>query len=156
VGPMISEAEAIRVERWVQEAVEGRAMILTGGKREGAIYQPTILSDVRPEMKVSCEEAFAPLITVEKYRDFEDAVRRVDDSRFGLQAGIFTQDIGRIFHAFNHLEVGGVLINDVPTLRMDHLPYGGVKDSGFGREGARYAIEETTEIKLLLIHLPGS
>ncbi|MEW6444196.1 MAG: aldehyde dehydrogenase family protein [bacterium] len=154
VGPMITERDAVRVEEWVQAAVEEGARILTGGKREGAIYLPTILADVRPAMKVSCEELFAPVITIERYRDFEDAVRRVNDSRYGLQAGIFTQDIGRIFSAFKDLEAGGVLVNEVPTFRMDHLPYGGVKDSGLGREGARYAIEETTEVKALILRLP--
>ncbi len=155
VGPMISEQEAIRVEEWVREAVEGGARILAGGTRERALHWPTILADVRPEMKVSCLEVFGPVITVEKYRDFEDALRRVNDSRYGLQAGVFTQDLGRIFRAFSALEVGGVLANDVPTFRMDHLPYGGVKESGLGREGARYAIEETTEIKVLILHLPA-
>jgi len=153
VGPMISEQEAMRVEQWVREAVAGGARILIGGTRERAVYWPTILTNVTPEMKVSCLEVFGPVITVETYRDFEDALRRVDDSRYGLQAGIFTQDVGRIFRAFSRLEVGGVLVNDVPTFRMDHLPYGGMKESGLGREGARYAIEETTELKVLILHL---
>jgi len=155
VGPMISEQEAMRVEEWVREAVAGGARILIGGTRERAVFWPTILTDVTPEMKVSCLEVFGPVITVETYRDFEDALRRVDDSRYGLQAGIFTQDVGRIFRAFSRLEVGGVLVNDVPTFRMDHLPYGGMKESGLGREGARYAIEETTELKVLILHLPA-
>lgn len=155
VGPMISEQEAIRVETWVREAVEGGARMLTGGTRDKAVFWPTILADVRPEMKVSCLEVFGPVITLEKYRDFDDALRRVNDSRYGLQAGIFTQDVGRIFRAFSQLEVGAVLVNEVPTFRMDHLPYGGVKESGLGREGARYAIEETTEVKMLILHLPG-
>jgi acyl-CoA reductase-like NAD-dependent aldehyde dehydrogenase len=153
VGPMVSEDEARRVEDWVNEAVRGGALVLAGGRRDGAFYEPTLLANVTPSMKVSCREVFAPILTVEPYRDFEDAVRRVDDSRYGLQAGLFTRDIGRIHYAFTHLEVGGLIVNDVPTFRMDHMPYGGVKESGIGREGVRYAIEETTELKLLVLDL---
>jgi len=152
VGPMISEHEAVRVENWVSEAVQGGAKVMIGGQRDGAFYQPTILTNVRPEMKVSCLEVFAPVITVAPYKEFETAVRQVGDSIFGLHAGIFTQDIGRVWHAFNNLEVGGVIVNDVPTFRQDHMPYGGVKESGIGREGARYAIEETTELKIMVIN----
>lgn len=153
VGPMISEEEAIRVENWVQEAASSGARILTGGRREGAIFQPTILGDVRPDMKVSCKEVFAPLVVVAKYGDIRDAIAWVDNSVYGLQAGIFTKDIASIFTAFEEIEVGGLIANDVPTFRVDHMPYGGVKNSGVGREGPRYAVEDMTEMRLLVLNL---
>ena len=155
-GPMISEKEAIRAESWIREAVEGGACILTGGERNGALLQPTILGNVKPDMKVSCIEVFAPVITLEAYDDFNDAVQKVDDTAYGLQAGVFTNDIGRIWHAFNTLDVGGVVINDFSTFRMDHMPYGGTKDSGTGREGVKYAIQETTDPKLLILNFNQS
>ena len=153
VGPMISEQDAKRIEGWIEEATAQGAKVVCGGKREGTLFQPTVLTDVKPEMKVCCLEAFAPIVTVSPYGTFEEAVRAVDDSAYGLQAGVFTRDLNRIFHAFERIQVGGLIINDVPTYRIDHMPYGGMKDSGFGREGLKYAIEEMTEIKLLALNL---
>lgn len=153
IGPMITERDAIRAESWVVEAVEAGAEVLIGGRREGAMFWPTVIANVKPEMKVCCEEVFAPVVTVSPFDDFDDAVRAVDDSRYGLQAGVFTHDVRRAFRAFEDLEVGGVIINDVPTFRVDHMPYGGVKDSGLGREGLRWAIEEMTELRLLVLNL---
>lgn len=151
-GPMISEKEAARAESWVKEAIQGGAKVLTGGERDRSLLQPTIIGNVTPEMKVSCVEVFAPIITLESYDTFENAVRRVDNTNYGLQAGVFTSDIGRIWYAFNNLDVGGVVINDYSSFRVDHMPYGGVKDSGMGREGIKYAIQETTEPRLLILN----
>jgi glyceraldehyde-3-phosphate dehydrogenase (NADP+) len=153
VGPMITEHAAKQVEEWIADAVAGGARILCGGKRQGAMFEPTILADVRPDMKVSSGEVFAPVVTVEEYKTFADAIARVNDSEFGLQAGVFTRDIQSVFKAYGELEVGGVVVNDAPTYRVDHMPYGGVKDSGFGREGVRYAMEEMTELKLLAVNI---
>jgi glyceraldehyde-3-phosphate dehydrogenase (NADP+) len=153
VGPMITEEAARQVESWIREATTAGARILCGGKRRGALLEPTVLVDVTPSMKVCSHEVFAPLVTVEKFSDFADAVKRVNNSAFGLQAGVFTNDFRNVFHAYRELEVGGVIINDTSAYRMDHMPYGGVKDSGFGREGVRYAIEEMTEMKLLGMNL---
>lgn len=153
VGPLIEESEAKRVEQWVSEAVAGGATVLTGGRREGTVYQPTVLTGTRPDMKVNCEEIFGPVVTFEAYDDFTEALHSVNDSRYGLQAGVFTSDVKRVFQAFETLHVGGVVANDVPTFRADHMPYGGVKDSGTGREGARYAIEEMTERRILVLNL---
>lgn len=149
VGPMIDEGAARKVEAWVQEAKTSGARVLCGGERHGAMFEPTILTHVDPKMKVSCQEVFAPVVTLDSFSDFAEATARVNDSEFGLQAGVFTNDINNIFSAYRELHVGGVIINDFPTYRIDHMPYGGVKDSGFGREGVRYAIEEMTEMKLL-------
>lgn len=154
IGPMINEGAAKRTEERLNEAVKDGAKILLGGKKNGNFFEPTVLTNVKPSMKVCREEAFAPLVTVEKYERLEDAVSMVNNSIYGLQAGIFTMDIGNIFHAYNELEVGGVIVNDIPTYRIDNMPYGGVKMSGFGREGVRYAIEAMTELKLLAIN-PG-
>ena len=153
VGPMISEADAQRAEQWINEAHNAGAKILCGGKRNGSLLEPTVLTGTRPEQRLNCQEVFAPLVTVEAYDDFGDAVRRVNDSPYGLQAGIFTRDAKLLFHAYELLEVGGVIAGDVPTFRIDHMPYGGVKDSGLGREGLRYAIEEMTEPKLLVVSM---
>jgi glyceraldehyde-3-phosphate dehydrogenase (NADP+) len=153
VGPMISLGDAKRVETWVDEAIEGDAKLLTGGKRDGSVYYPTVLTNTRPEMNVNCSEVFGPVVTVEVYEQFDEALQAVDNSAFGLQAGLFTSDNRRIFQAFEKLEVGGVVANDVPTFRVDHMPYGGMKDSGNGREGPRYAIEEMTERKILVLNL---
>ena len=152
VGPLIDMAAAQRVESWINEAVAQGARILTGGKRNGTIVEATVLADVKPSMKVACQEVFGPVVTVSSYRSFSDAVASLNHSDFGLQAGIFTQDVDRIFQAFRDLEVGAVLANQVPTWRADHMPYGGVKDSGLGREGVRYAIDEMTELKLLVLN----
>lgn len=153
VGPMISEDAARRATAWIEEAVAAGAKIETGGKRNGSIVEPTVLTNTRHEMKVSCEEVFAPIVNVETYDDFADAIRRVNDSPYGLQAGLFTRDAKLLFSAFEQLEVGGVIAGDVSAFRIDHMPYGGVKDSGLGREGLRYAIEEMTEPRLLALNL---
>ncbi|HKZ46589.1 MAG TPA: aldehyde dehydrogenase family protein [Thermodesulfobacteriota bacterium] len=154
IGPMIDEGVAKRTEEWLNEAVKDGAKILLGGKRTGNFFEPTVLTNIKPSMKVCGEEVFAPLATVERYKGFDDAVAMVNHSIYGLQAGVFTRDIGKIFQAYNTLEVGGVIVNDIPTYRLDHMPYGGVKMSGFGREGIRYAMEEMTEMKLLAVN-PG-
>ncbi|HEV2350868.1 MAG TPA: aldehyde dehydrogenase family protein [Terriglobia bacterium] len=157
VGPMISEDDARRVAEWVDEALAGGAKALCGGKRRGAphssLFEPTVLAETRPEMRVNCLEVFAPVVTVQPYDDFGAAVKLVNDSRYGLQAGLFTRDVKLLFSAYEELEVGGVVAGDVPTFRIDHMPYGGVKDSGLGREGLRYAIEEMTERKLLVMNM---
>jgi glyceraldehyde-3-phosphate dehydrogenase (NADP+) len=151
VGPMISEKEAQRVEEWVAEARKQGARVLLGGERRGAVVPPVVLGEVKKEMKVSCLEVFAPLVTVSPYEEFDEALKVVNDSDYGLQAGLFTRDASLIFKAYEALEVGGVVVGDVPTFRIDPMPYGGVKDSGLGREGARYALEEMTERKLLVM-----
>jgi len=153
VGPMITLDDAKRVESWVTEAVEAGAKLLTGGKRDAAVYAPTVLTGTQPSMRVNCFEVFAPVVTVEPYDSFEEALAAVNNSTFGLQAGVFTSDVRAIFRAHEKLEVGGVIANDVSTFRVDHMPYGGMKDSGTGREGARYAIEEMTERKILVLNL---
>ena len=151
VGPMIAPAEAARVEAWIVEAVAGGATALLGGTRLGECLHPTILANTTPSMKVEGQEVFAPVVTLNAYDDFEEALRRVNDSKYGLQAGVFTRDLARIQRAFDVLEVGAVLANDVPTWRADRMPYGGVKESGSGREGPAYAMEEFTEPRLLVI-----
>jgi acyl-CoA reductase-like NAD-dependent aldehyde dehydrogenase len=153
IGPLIRESDAERAVKWVQEAVAAGSRLIIGGGRKGSIVEPTVLTDTRAEMKVNCEEVFAPVKTVEPYDDFADALARVNRSPYGLQAGLFTNDARLIFRAFDELEVGGLIVGDVPTFRIDHMPYGGVKDSGLGREGLRYAIEEMTEPKLLAMNL---
>jgi acyl-CoA reductase-like NAD-dependent aldehyde dehydrogenase len=153
VGPMIRESDAIRAADWVQEAVRGGARLLCGGTRRGTVLAPTVLTGTKPDMKVNCQEIFAPVVTVEPYTDFVSALREVNHSDYGLQAGLFTRDSKLIFQAYEELEVGGLIAGDVPTFRIDHMPYGGVKDSGLGREGLRYAIEEMTEPKLLVMNL---
>jgi len=149
VGPLIGPGEAERVEEWLKEAVDGGARILTGGERDGSLFQPTIIAGAEERMKVSCEELFAPVIAVYPFSDTLDALDRAGASEFGLQAGLFTNDMRIVDAAFDRLEVGGLMVNDVSTYRVDHMPYGGVKRSGFVREGLRYAIEEMTELKLL-------
>ncbi|HEX2799449.1 MAG TPA: aldehyde dehydrogenase family protein, partial [Thermoanaerobaculia bacterium] len=136
---------------WVAEAVAGGATVLRGGTRIGECLHPTILANTTPSMKVEAQEVFAPVVTLNAYDDFEEALRRVNDSKYGLQAGVFTRDLARIQRAFDVLEVGAVLANDVPTWRADRMPYGGVKESGSGREGPAYAMEEFTEPRLLVI-----
>jgi glyceraldehyde-3-phosphate dehydrogenase (NADP+) len=152
VGPLIDKGAADRLGVWLEEAVNGGAQVLAGGERDGNIWQPTVLASLEEDMKLSCEEAFGPFVGLYAYRDVMDAIRRVDNGDFGLQAGLFTNDWRIIQTAFDEIEVGGLMINDVSTFRVDHMPYGGVKASGFGREGLRYAIEEMTEIKLLMLH----
>ena len=151
VGPMISLAEAERVEKWVKEAVAEGANIAWGGKRRGSMIEPTVLDGVKPSMKVCSEEIFGPVATLHKFDSIESAVEEVNVSRYGLQAGIFSSDMNSIMYAYKHLDVGGVIANDYPTFRVDNMPYGGIKDSGFGREGVRYAIQEMTEPKLLVM-----
>ena len=153
VGPLIDSSATRRVESWIQEAVAQGARVLAGGARKESVLEATVMSQVTPSMKVSCEEVFGPLVTVTPYRQFEQAVAMLNNSPYGLQAGIFSQDVNRIFSAFRDLEVGAVLANEIPTFRAEHMPYGGVKDSGLGREGVRYAIEEMTEPRLLVLNL---
>jgi acyl-CoA reductase-like NAD-dependent aldehyde dehydrogenase len=153
IGPLIRQSDAERAVNWVQEAVAAGAHLVLGGGRKGSVVEPTILTSTRAEMKVNCEEVFAPVKTVEPYEDFSDALSRVNRSPYGLQAGLFSNDARLIFQAFDQLEVGGLIVGDVPTFRIDHMPYGGVKDSGLGREGLKYAIEEMTEPRLLAMNL---
>lgn len=153
IGPMIEEAAALRTEEWVKEAVAGGARVLAGGSRNGGFFPPTVLTGTRPSMKVCGEEVFAPVVSLEPYDTFEEAVDMVNSGLYGLQAGVFTKDMGRVFYAYETIEAGGVVINDIPTYRVDNMPYGGVKMSGFGREGVRYAIEEMTELKLMVLKL---
>ncbi len=153
LGPMIEESEAERIDAWVKEAVAAGARVLTGGKRlGGALFAPTVLTDVPIDAKVCAQEVFAPLVGLFRFSDFEQALREVNRSTYGLQAGVFTADLERSLRAWDVLEAGGIIVNDVPTWRIDHMPYGGVKDSGVGREGPRYTIEEMTEPKLLVIN----
>src|ERR1700756_2993853 len=153
VGPLIRESDAVRAAEWVQEAVRGGARLLCGGTRHGSIMEPTVLTGTKHDMKVNCQEIFAPVVSVEPYHNFNDALRQINSSAFGLQAGLFTRHGKLMFQAFEELEVGGLLAGDVPTFRIDHMPYGGVKDAGIGREGLRYAIEEMTEPKLMVMNL---
>ena len=155
LGPMVDARAAARTQAWVDEAVAAGARLLLGGHAEDTFYPPTILVDAPLDAKVCSEEAFAPLVVLARFSDFEAAVSQANDSRFGLQAGVFTNDLGDAFRAFDGLEVGGVILNDIPTYRIDHMPYGGVKDSGHGREGLRYAIEDMTEIRILVVAQPG-
>jgi len=152
VGPLIDGDAAERVEAWVREAVAAGAEVLTGGERDGNLWQPTVLTKLRESMRVSCEEAFAPLIGLNRYEDVQGAIEAAGSGEFGLQAGLFTKDMEVVELAFDRMEVGGLMVNDVSTFRVDHMPYGGVKSSGSGREGLRYAIEEMTELKLLTLN----
>jgi acyl-CoA reductase-like NAD-dependent aldehyde dehydrogenase len=155
VGPMVDEAAAGRTQRWVDEAVAMGGQVLAGGRANGAFFEPTVLSNVPTSAQVCSNEAFAPLVVVFGFTDFEDAIRQVNDSFFGLQTGVFTNDLGHAWQAFGELEVGGVIVNDIPTYRIDHMPYGGVKDSGLGREGLRWAIEDMTEIRIMVLAWPS-
>jgi len=151
IGPMIDVKEAARLDGWIQEAVAGGANLLCGGKREGAMLQATLLERVPDDAKANREEAFGPLAILSKFTDFDAALDEANDSKFGLQAGVFTRDLFKMFAAWDRLDVGGVVINDVPSYRVDNMPYGGVKDSGLGREGVRFAMEDMTEIRNLVI-----
>jgi glyceraldehyde-3-phosphate dehydrogenase (NADP+) len=153
VGPMIDESAAVRTEQWISAAVKNGAKILTGGSRMGATFSPTVVTDTTSAMDLECREVFAPVVTLTPVESFEEAILRVNESEYGLQAGIFTQSLDHAFDAYRELDVGGVIVNDYPTYRIDHMPYGGIKESGIGREGIRYAIEEMTEPKLLAINL---
>jgi acyl-CoA reductase-like NAD-dependent aldehyde dehydrogenase len=149
ISSLIDESEAIRIEEWISQATAGGAKVVTGGKRNYATVSPTVLVDVPATSPISCLEAFGPLVAVYPYDDLNDAIDRANATPYGLQAGIFTNDLQKAFRAARRLEVGGVMINDIPMYRADHMPYGGVKESGTGREGPRYAIEEMTEMKLI-------
>ncbi len=151
VGPMIRESEAQRIESWVSEAKSGGAQTLTGAKREGAIYWPTILRDVQTEMKVMVQEAFGPVASVVPFRDFNEALRLADATDYGLQASVFTRDIDSVLEAMQRLRFGGLIVNDVPSFRVEHMPYGGARQSGLGREGLRFAIEEMTNMQMVVI-----
>jgi glyceraldehyde-3-phosphate dehydrogenase (NADP+) len=153
VGPLIDQHAAHRVEEWIGEAVAQGARVLLGGKRMGSVVEATVLTNVTPTMKVSCQEVFGPVVTVTPYRQFDEALQAMNRSEYGLQAGVFTQDVNKVFHAFRHLEVGAVLVNEIPTFRAEHMPYGGVKDSGLGREGLRISIEEMTEPRFLVLNV---
>jgi len=155
VGPLIDGAALDRIEAWLAEAVDGGAKILAGGAREGTLFRPTIVERVGEAMRLSCDEAFAPVVTLTPFADVDDAIDAAGRSQFGLQAGLFTHDMRVVERAFDRIEVGGLMVNDVSTYRIDHMPYGGMKSSGLGREGLRYAIEEMTELKLMTFN-PGS
>jgi acyl-CoA reductase-like NAD-dependent aldehyde dehydrogenase len=155
VGPVIQRKEVDRIDQWVKEAVSEGATVLTGGEGDPPFYQPTLIADVRPEMKVCREEIFGPVVTISPYQTFDEAIAAVNDSRFGLQAGVFTNDINRAFEAHRSIEVGGVIVNDVSAFRADQMPYGGSKESGFGREGLRFAMEEMSEVRIMVLsHVP--
>jgi len=153
VGPMIDEGEAVRAEAWITEAVESGAKVLIGGKREGALLHPTVLTDVAQAMKVVCSEVFAPVVSIIPYDAFTDALRMANETIYGLQAGVFCRDVQKVWQAIKRLDFGGVIINDTPTFRADHMPYGGMKESGIGREGVRHAIEEMTHIKMVAFNV---
>jgi acyl-CoA reductase-like NAD-dependent aldehyde dehydrogenase len=155
VGPMVDEHQASRTQQWVDEAVAMGGKVLVGGKADGNLFPPTVLTDVPTTAQVCSNEAFAPLVVAFPYRDFDDAIARVNDSMFGLQTGVFTNDLMGAWKAFQELEVGGVIVNDIPTYRIDHMPYGGVKDSGLGREGLRWAIEDMTEVRIMVLAQPS-
>ncbi len=153
VAPLIREQDAVRVVEWIDEAVQGGAKLLCGGKRHGAMVEPAVLTGTAPNMRVNCAEIFGPVVTVEPYENFSEALRSINDSAYGLQAGLMTRDALLIQSAFDELEVGGLIVGDVPSFRADQMPYGGVKDSGLGREGLRYSIEDMTERKLMVMAL---
>ena len=155
LGPLISEGDAQRIEAWVDEAVGRGARVVCGGQRHGVFYDATFVENVPDDAALSCQEAFGPVATLAPFKTFEQACERVNNSVFGLQAGVFTKNINSAFYAFNELEVGGVVINDVPSFRVDSMPYGGVKESGLGREGIRFAIEDMTEIRLMVMNRIG-
>jgi glyceraldehyde-3-phosphate dehydrogenase (NADP+) len=154
IGPMVDEGQAARTQRWVDEAVQLGGRVVAGGHARGSFFEPTVLENVPVEAQVCSNEAFAPLVVVFPFSDFGNAIRQVNDSFFGLQTGVFTNDLGNAWRAFNELEVGGVIVNDIPTYRIDHMPYGGVKDSGQGREGLRWAIEDMTELRIMVLAQP--
>lgn len=153
VGPMIDSKEVDRIENWVKEAQGSGASVLTGGRREGTVYYPTVLSNVDADMKVVAEETFGPVASVISSDDFESALQQANDSKFGLQVGVFTNDVNRVFKAVRKLNFGGVIVNDTPNFRADHMPYGGNRQSGLGREGVKFAMEDMTNIQLVAIRL---
>lgn len=151
VGPMIKEAEAVRLKKWIDKAEKKGAKVLIGGTLQGVLFEPTLLENVDTKVEVYKDEAFGPVAILEKYKDFEQGIATINQSRFGLQAGVYTQNLNKMLYAWDHLHVGGVIINDVPTFRVDNMPYGGVKDSGLGREGIHSAIRDMQEERLLAI-----
>jgi acyl-CoA reductase-like NAD-dependent aldehyde dehydrogenase len=153
VGPMIDSKEVDRIEGWVKEAQGLGAKVLTGGKREGTIYYPTVLTSVQDDMKVVTEEVFAPVASVISSDDFESALQQANDTKFGLQVGVFTNDVNRVLKAVKRLNFGGVIVNDTPNFRADHMPYGGNRQSGLGREGVKFAMEDMTNIQLVAIRM---
>jgi glyceraldehyde-3-phosphate dehydrogenase (NADP+) len=155
VGPMVDAHQAERTQRWVDEAVAMGGKVLAGGSAQGTFFPPTVLTDVPVSAQVCSNEAFAPLVVAFPFRDMADAFARVNDSMFGLQTGVFNNELMGAWRAFHELEVGGVIVNDVPTYRIDHMPYGGVKDSGLGREGLRWAIEDMTEVRIMVLAQPS-
>jgi glyceraldehyde-3-phosphate dehydrogenase (NADP+) len=150
ITAMIDEENAVRVEEWIKKAVNEGAELLCGGNRRGSFVEPTILTNTTPDMLVNASEAFGPVVTIEPYTNFKEAIDSINNSIYGLQAGVFTNNLNEVNYAFNNLDVGGVIINDIPTFRVDHMPYGGIKDSGFGREGLKYSIMEMLEPKLMV------
>jgi acyl-CoA reductase-like NAD-dependent aldehyde dehydrogenase len=155
VGPMVREKEAVRVDEWVHEAVAGGARLVTGGKRQGALYEPTIVADVKPNMKISSDELFGPAVAVTPFTDIDEAIALANDSNYGLAAGIFTENLEWAWKFAREVQSGNLHINWGPQWRADLMPYGGLKESGFGKEGPSYAIEEMTELKMVVFHLPG-
>jgi acyl-CoA reductase-like NAD-dependent aldehyde dehydrogenase len=151
IGPLIDHAAAERIETWIREAKAGGARVLAGGERRGNLHAATLLQNVPAECRLAREEAFGPVAYLEPFSDFDAAIARVNASRYGLQAGVFTRDIQRALRAWEQLEVGGVVVGDVPSFRMDNMPYGGIKASGLGREGVRWAIEDMCETRLLVL-----
>ena len=152
IGPLINDTAAQRIEAWIGEAVQQGATVAAGGKRDGRMFQPTVIENVTDDMQIMCAEAFGPLVNFVPYDNFEDALAGADGGDFGLQAGVYTSNLNKAMRAIQRLNVGGVLINEVPTLRIDNMPYGGNKDSGVGREGPRFAIEEMTTLKMVVIN----
>jgi acyl-CoA reductase-like NAD-dependent aldehyde dehydrogenase len=154
VGPVITEEDAKRIEAKIKDAVARGGKLLCGGKRDGRIVEPAVLENVPHNAEASCEEIFGPVTLLESFSDFDEAIKTVNDSHYGLQAGVFTRDIVKIQKAWDELQVGGVLINEIPAWRADQMPYGGNKDSGLGREGIRWAMESMTDVRLLVIRTP--
>jgi len=152
IGPIIRETDVDRVDSWVKEAVDQGATVLAGGNHDGRMFEPTVLENVDDQMKVMCMEAFGPVVNIIPYSNFDQALAEVDDSEFGLQAGVYTSDLGKAMKAVQRLNVGGIMINDIPTFRVDNMPYGGNKNSGVGREGPRFAIEDMTTLKMVVIN----
>jgi acyl-CoA reductase-like NAD-dependent aldehyde dehydrogenase len=154
IGPIISDTEAERIERSIRQAVERGATLLCGGGRDGRMIEPAVLEGVSRDAEAWCEEVFGPVTALYAVVDFDQALAEVNNSRYGLQAGVFTRDLYHVQQAWDELKVGGVMINEVPSWRVDHMPYGGTKDSGLGREGIRWAIDSMTEVRLLVIRTP--
>src|SRR5699024_9106667 len=153
ISALISKDEVSRLDKWIEEAVSQGAVIQQGGKMDDSILRPTVLTGASKELSVNCREAFGPVVTVESYEEIDEAIDKVNDSDYGLQAGVFTKEISKAFKAVDKLEVGGVIVNDIPSFRVDNMPYGGIKESGTGREGVRYSMEEMNELKFASINL---